>query len=188
MKEFFLRVEEVVAVTMLGSGFPLEKMLSESERSTYEPERFPGLVVRQAGMPGVAALIFSSGKVVCTGAKSPESAKEAMKKVLCKMADKGISIPREPDIGIDNIVASTKLKSELDLKEISEKLEGAEYDASPTPMLVYKMKEPKFTFILFPSGKILCTGAKSLDDVQKGLLRLKESLEKAGVKVVPAKE
>jgi len=46
----------------------------------YKPEPFPGAVYRMAE-PKVVILIFSSGKLVITGAKSKEHVYEAVEKI-----------------------------------------------------------------------------------------------------------
>jgi len=67
-------------------------------------------------------------------------------------------------IRIENVVASTSLGKELDLPGISKSLEGAEYEPEQFPGLVYRMKNPKAATLLFRSGKVVCTGAKSLEE------------------------
>ena len=48
------------------------------ENIEYEPEQFPGLVFRMKD-PKVVILIFSTGKVICTGARSKENVDQALK-------------------------------------------------------------------------------------------------------------
>ena len=67
MSEFDIKVENVVAFTSLGKDISLTTLVSKIEDVEYEPEQFPGVVYRIQN-PRAAALIFSSGKIVCTGA------------------------------------------------------------------------------------------------------------------------
>ena len=69
-------------------------------------------------------------------------------------------------MNIENVVASTSLGQDLDLNAIEDALDGAEYNPQQFPGLVYRLKEPKTATLLFRSGKVVCTGAKSLDDVK----------------------
>ena len=46
------------------------------EKTEYEPEQFPGLIYR-IDDPSAVCLVFSSGKCVITGTKSPDEANEA---------------------------------------------------------------------------------------------------------------
>ncbi|MCK4336177.1 MAG: TATA-box-binding protein, partial [Candidatus Aenigmarchaeota archaeon] len=81
MVEFHIKVENVVSFAVLGRRIVLNKLVEKMENTEYEPEQFPGLVYRIKD-PRAAALIFSSGKIVCTGAKSIAMSKEAMNKIV----------------------------------------------------------------------------------------------------------
>ncbi len=187
MSEFQVEIENVVAFTSLGKDIPLNKLVERMESAEYEPEQFPGLVYR-INEPRAASLIFSSGKIVCTGTKSIEMAKIAMRKVVDKIREVGIDLPKNFDIQVENIVASSKIKAHLNLEEIAFSLENAEYEPEQFPGLVYRINEPRVAFLLFSSGKIICTGAHSIEDIHKALKNLKERLESIGIKVTPVKD
>jgi transcription initiation factor TFIID TATA-box-binding protein len=187
MSEFEIKVENVVAFTSLGKDISLTKLVEDIEDVEYEPEQFPGLVYRIQD-PRAAALIFSSGKIVCTGARSIEMSKEAMHKVVDRIRETGVDLPRQFDIKVENIVASSKIEAKLNLEEIAFSLENAEYEPEQFPGLVYRIREPRVAFLLFSSGKIICTGAHTLSDVQLALRKLKEKLEEIGIRVKTGKE
>ena len=63
-----IQIQNIVASVVLGGRIDLEKATYSLERTMYEPEQFPGLIYRM-DEPKVVILIFSSGKLVCTGAK-----------------------------------------------------------------------------------------------------------------------
>ncbi|MFH1229503.1 MAG: TATA-box-binding protein, partial [Candidatus Aenigmatarchaeota archaeon] len=153
---FRIKIENVVASTSLNVPIKLEKLVSNLDNVEYEPEQFPGLVLRLKE-PKAAALIFSSGKVVCTGAKSPKDSKLVVAKIVAKMNKIGIKIPNTYKVQLENIVASAKLNRELNLNNIAFSLENTEYEPEQFPGLVYRMDIPKVTFLLFGSGKIICT-------------------------------
>ena len=75
--------------------------------------------------------------------------------------------PRDT-VEIVNVVASTGIGQEINLKQALLALEGADYDPKRFPGLVYRTKDPKTAALIFRSGKIVCTGAKSIDDVYRG--------------------
>jgi transcription initiation factor TFIID TATA-box-binding protein len=187
MSEFEIKVENVVAFTSLGKDISLTSLVEKIEDVEYEPEQFPGLVYRIQD-PRAAALIFSSGKIVCTGARSIEMSKEAMHKVVDRVRETGVDLPRQFDIKVENIVASSKIDAKLNLEEIAFSLENAEYEPEQFPGLVYRIREPRVAFLLFSSGKIICTGAHTLSDVQLALKKLKAKLEEIGIKVGTGKE
>ncbi len=187
MSEFKIKVENVVAFAILNVNISLEKFVNSSEDAEYEPEQFPGLVYRLQN-PKTAALVFSSGKIVCTGAKSIDEAKIATRKVVEKIKELGIDVPDDYSIEIENIVASSKIEARLNLEEIAFNLENAEYEPEQFPGLVYRISEPRVAFLLFSSGKIICTGAHTLKDVERALEKLKNRLEEMGIEVKPVKD
>ncbi|MCX6818284.1 MAG: TATA-box-binding protein [Candidatus Aenigmarchaeota archaeon] len=189
MVEFHIKVENVVAFAVLGKRIVLNKLVEKMENTEYEPEQFPGLVYRIKD-PRAAALIFSSGKIVCTGAKSIAMSKEAMRKIVLDIKKTGTAMPTKFNITIENIVASTKIdvKPRLMLEEIAMSLEEVEYEPEQFPGLVYRMKSPRTAFLLFGSGKIICTGGRSLEDINTALNNFRKRLQSIGLKVKPAKD
>jgi transcription initiation factor TFIID TATA-box-binding protein len=176
-----IKVENVVAVAMLGVDIPLEKLVSQTDSANYEPEPFSGLVYR-TGERGVAALIFSSGKIVCTGTKSVKDAQETVRKVVDRVMKIGVDVPAGYAIDIENITASSRLDARFSLKDVAFSLENAEYDPAKYPGLIYKIPDPAVSVMLFADGKILCSGARSVDDIKHALRQLMAGIRKAGVK------
>jgi transcription initiation factor TFIID TATA-box-binding protein len=172
---FRIRIENVVASTSLNVPIKLEKLVSNLDNVEYEPEQFPGLVLRLKD-PKAAALIFSSGKVVCTGAKSPKDSKLVIAKIVAKMNKIGIRIPKNYKVQLENIVASAKLNRELNLNNIAFSLENTEYEPEQFPGLVYRMDDPRVTFLLFGSGKVICTGGRSIEDVKRAVAKADKRL------------
>ncbi|MBN2101965.1 MAG: TATA-box-binding protein [Candidatus Aenigmarchaeota archaeon] len=183
--KFSIKIENVVAFSVLGVDISLNHVVSSIKSAEYEPEQFPGLVYRTQD-PRAAALIFSSGKIVCTGTKSIELAHTAMKKVTDKLEEIGIKMPKKYPVNIENIVASSKIDAKLSLDDIAFALEDAEYEPEQFPGLVYRIQEPRVAFLLFSSGKIICTGAHKIDDIYKALDKFKIKLEEIGLKVKPS--
>ena len=83
-------------------------------------------------------------------------------------------------INIENVVASTKLAEEFDLIKIEAELEGAEYNKKKFPGLVYRVKAPKAAFLIFTSGKVVCTGAKNVEDVRTVITNMAKMLKSIG--------
>src|SRR5947208_7828670 len=86
-------------------------------------------------------------------------------------------------IKIENVVASTSLGEELDLQAIALALGGAEYEPEQFPGLIYRLKEPKTATLLFRSGKVVCTGAKSLEHVKTAIDMVAKQIEAAGIPI-----
>jgi len=175
LMSFRIKIENVVASASLNVPIKLEKLVSNLDNVEYEPEQFPGLVLRLKD-PKAAALIFSSGKVVCTGAKSPKDSKLVISKIVTKMNKIGIRIPKGYKVQLENIVASAKLNRELNLNNIAFSLENTEYEPEQFPGLVYRMDDPRVTFLLFGSGKVICTGGRSIEDVKRAVAKADKRL------------
>ena len=153
----------------------------------YRPNQFPGLVFRLK-KPKTALLIFSSGKMVCTGAKSEKTAIRAVNTVVKKLKKAGIVIKGKPEVEIQNIVASGDLHGEIDLERAQLELEDTMYEPEQFPGLIYRMKDPKVVILLFASGKLVCTGAKSEEQVHEAVKKLHAILEEKGLIYYPEEE
>ncbi|MCD6496420.1 MAG: TATA-box-binding protein [Candidatus Aenigmarchaeota archaeon] len=186
MAAFDVKVENVVVFATLGVDVPLEKISVELDSAEYSPESFPGVIYR-IKEPRVATLIFSSGKIVCTGARSIDTAKVAVEKVVEDLRKLGIKIPKEYELRVENLVASTQIeaKEKINLEEVAVMLENSEYEPESFPGLVYRLTEPRVAFLLFGTGKIICTGSRSQDDINTALGSFKETLESLGLNVNP---
>jgi len=91
-----------------------------------------------------------------------------------------IYVRMKTTIDIVNVVASTKLAEAFDLLKIEAELEGASYDKKKFPGLVYRVKAPKAAFLIFTSGKIVCTGSKSIEDVRTVINAMAKTLKSIG--------
>ena len=172
-----IKVVNIVISTSLKHDIPLEKMAATLSNTEYNPEQFPGLVIR-VKEPKTSALIFSSGKVVCTGARSMDKVEESIKKIIKSLEKIGIKITIKPEIKIQNIVASGSVGMDLNLNTLAMKLENTEYEPEQFPGLVYKLAAAKATFLLFSNGKVVCTGTKSEKEVHAALDKLIENLKR----------
>lgn len=172
-----IRVVNIVVSTSLMHDIPLEKMAATLSNTEYNPEQFPGLVIR-IKEPKTSALIFSSGKVVCTGARSMDKVEESIKKIIKSLEKINVKISIKPEIKIQNIVAAGSVGMDLNLNTLAMKLDNTEYEPEQFPGLVYKLLSAKATFLLFSNGKIVCTGTKSEEEVHAALDKLIENLKK----------
>src|SRR3989338_8953687 len=171
-----IEIVNIVVSTSLNHDIPLEKMAATLSSTEYNPEQFPGLVIRIKD-PKTSALIFSSGKVVCTGARSMEKVNESIKKIIKSLEKIGIKIKIKPEINIQNIVASGSVGMDLNLNNLAMKLDNTEYEPEQFPGLVYKLHAAKATFLLFSNGKVVCTGTKSREEVNHALDLLIKNLK-----------
>lgn len=165
----------------MGTELDLPTIAASLDESEYNPEQFPGLIYRLKE-PKTATLLFHSGKVVCTGAKSLDQVKLAVEKVTKQIEKAGIKINTKPKIEVQNIVASSDLGQSINLNAIaiSLGLERVEYEPEQFPGLVYRLDEPKVVLLLFGSGKLVCTGARKPQDVEAAVDKITVELRAAG--------
>ncbi len=175
-KDLQISIENVVASATLDQKIDLVSIMKVFRNVEYRPKQFPGLVFRLK-RPKTATLIFGSGKMVCTGAKSEKLAQSAVKKVVRELKNSGIIILGRPKIVIQNIVASANLGGRIDLEKAAEIMDNVMYEPEQFPGLIYRMKEPKVVMLLFASGKLVCTGAKHEDMVREAVEKLHGILE-----------
>jgi len=175
-----LSIENVVASATLNQKVDLNAVVKGYPGVEYRPEQFPGLVFRLK-RPKTATLIFNSGKMVCTGAKSEKEARRAVMKVVKELKKGGIIIISKPEMKIQNIVASGGLGGMIDLEKAAYTLEHAMYEPEQFPGLIYRMSEPKVVILLFASGKLVCTGAKKEQDVYVSVEKLHALLEETNL-------
>jgi len=168
------KVVNIVASASIGVTLDLQEISERFAEAEYDKNRFPGLIYRMK-KPKVAILLFTSGKLVCTGAKSIDQTKEAINIILDRIRtlfkekhpDELDNIPQEVDVEIQNIVATGDLNTVLNLNKAAVYLsfEKVEYEPEQFPGLVYRLDEPKVVALLFGSGKVVCTGAKNTKDI-----------------------
>ncbi|MBI2147454.1 TATA-box-binding protein [Candidatus Woesearchaeota archaeon] len=171
-----IKIVNIVVSASLGQDIPLEKMAATLSNTEYNPEQFPGLVIR-IKEPKTSALIFSSGKIVCTGARSMDKVKESIEKIIKSLEKINIKIAKFPDVKIQNMVAAGTVGMDLNLNTLAMKLDNTEYEPEQFPGLVYKLAEAKATFLLFSNGKVVCTGTKSEKEVHEALDKLIDNLK-----------
>jgi len=172
-----IKIVNVVASTGIGQEMDLKQVTLGLDGADYDPKRFPGLVYRTKD-PKTAALIFRSGKIVCTGAKSINDVYKGLEKVFQSLRNIGIDVKGTPEIKVQNIVASADLHSVLNLNAIATGLglENIEYEPEQFPGLVYRLSDPKVVILLFGSGKLVVTGGKKPEDMVNAVDRIVEEL------------
>jgi transcription initiation factor TFIID TATA-box-binding protein len=176
-----ITVENVVATADLGVELDLDTLSGDLDTTDYDPENFPGLVYRMEN-PTAVALIFRSGKVVCTGATSAPDVRTAMTRVFDELGGLGVETVT-PDIAIVNMVFSADLGTTLNLNAIAIGLglENIEYEPEQFPGLVYRLEEPSVVTLLFGSGKIVITGGKRESDARDAVQAITTRLSDLGL-------
>lgn len=175
-KDSNLTIQNIVATSSLGKPVSLTKLAKSYSNTEYNPEQFPGLVLR-VKKPKSAVLVFSSGNLVCTGTKSVAQVKEVIDQVIKQLGKIGVKITDKPKITVQNIVASGTINVDLNLNILALELENTEYEPEQFPGLVYKLDEPTTTFLLFSNGKLVCTGTKNRQQLDDAMEQLNKNIK-----------
>jgi transcription initiation factor TFIID TATA-box-binding protein len=175
-KKPLISIQNIVASATLNQRVNLKKIVEKFPQSEYNPKLFPGLVFRLK-KPKTATLVFETGKMVCTGAKSEKEAVQAVNKVTRELKNQNILSTSKPVVNIQNIVASAVLGGEIDLENVVYKLKRVMYEPEQFPGAVYRMDEPRVVFLIFSAGKLVCVGAKREQDVYEAVDNIQKILE-----------
>ena len=175
-------IVNVVASASVDQRMDLNEITRTFPDVEYHPDQFPGLVFRLKS-PKTATLIFSSGKMVCTGAKSEEISRKAVQTVVQRLRKGGIKIKKDAVVEIQNIVASINLGGKIQLEQAARTLPRSMYEPEQFPGLIHRMLDPKTVILLFSSGKLVCTGAKKEPDVYRSVNNLHALLEEKSLMI-----
>jgi transcription initiation factor TFIID TATA-box-binding protein len=177
-----LKIENIVASAKVSDFLDLPTLASKIKDAEYNKKRFPGVVLRMQD-PKIAALVFGSGKVVLTGAKSIDSLSRGLEILGNQLRALNISIPDALTYKIQNIVTSADLGAPINLNKIAVgfNLEMIEYEPEQFPGLVYRLEDPKVVVLLFGSGKLIITGGKQPEDAKRAVQKILSDLKNLGL-------
>lgn len=162
-----LCIQNVVSTFYLGcKNLNLKQIASRLKFLEFNPHKFAAATVRLTE-PRTTALIFGSGNVVCTGAKTAADARLACRTVVNIFQKSGLRVGFS-NFRIQNIVASTGLTVPIKLRELNHDYNAyTSYENSLFPGLIFRLRSPKIVFLLFRSGRLVVTGAKTEAQIQK---------------------
>ena len=178
------KLQNIVSTANLKCVLDLREIALKAKNAEYNPSRFAAVIMR-IKEPKTTALIFSSGKMVCTGARTEEASKQACRtyaKIIMKL---GFPV-KFTEFTVQNIVASGDVKFPIRLEGLANSyLKFCSYEPEMFPGLIFHMIEPKIVLLIFVSGKIVLTGAKNRDDIYKAynkILPILAQFKKAEIK------
>lgn len=161
-----LTVENIVASVDVNTYIDLSVLL-ERYKDIEKKDNFPGAIVKLM-KPRATILIFSSGKLVITGVKLVKYISIIVEKTIRKLQEAGIEIHEDPIVSVENIVCRADFGCSINLDITSLTLNSAIYEPEVFPGLIYKVTDPyKICFLIFTSGKVICTGAKDLKIIKQ---------------------
>jgi transcription initiation factor TFIID TATA-box-binding protein len=176
-----IKIENIVAYAQVSELLDIEILSQKIAGSSYNPDEFNGLSVKY-DQDKIAVIVLNNGKVVCTGSKSIDEASDKIKKITSQIKKIGFDVKKNYDIQIENIIVSADLKKELHLASIATgfALQNVDYHPEDFPGLIYSMDDICTVLLIFSSGKIVCTGAKNIDDATNAVKKMEEKLSSIG--------
>ena len=176
------KLQNIVSTANLGCSLRLRDIALQAKNAEYNPKRFAAVIMR-IKEPKTTALIFSSGKMVCTGAKSEADSKKASRKYAKIIKSLGFPVNFK-EFKVQNIVGSCDVKFQISLSKLNIKLSTSNakinsnnnknktnkkqichYEPEIFPGLIYHMIKPEIVLLIFVSGKIVLTGAKEKQEI-----------------------
>jgi len=157
-------LQNIVATVNLGCRLDLKTIALHARNAEYNPKRFAAVIMRIRD-PKTTALIFASGKMVVTGAKSEDDSRLASRKYARIIQKLGFDAKFQ-EFKIQNIVGSCDVKFPIRLEGLSlSHMQFSSYEPELFPGLIYRMLRPKVVLLIFVSGKIVLTGAKVREEI-----------------------
>lgn len=188
------KLQNIVSTANLGCQLKLRTIALQARNAEYNPKRFAAVIMR-IREPKTTALIFSSGKMVCTGAKSEEESKQASRKYAKIIKSLGFPVEFK-EFTVQNIVGSCDIHFQLQLSKLNMKLGKnfsknskakyiCHYEPEVFPGLIYHMLDPEIVLLIFVSGKIVLTGAKQKNQIYEAFNKIypilyQHKMEKTG--------
>jgi len=157
-------LQNIVATCNLAVALDLKTIALHARNAEYNPKRFSAVIMR-IREPKTTALIFKSGKMVVTGAKSEEAARLAARKYARIIQQ--LDFPaRFTEFKIQNMVGSCDVKFPIRLEGLAYKHSHySSYEPELFPGLIYRMVQPKIVLLIFVSGKVVLTGGKVRNEI-----------------------
>jgi len=148
--------------------------ISQLPYTTFDKEIYGGRVayLKAPSMHGKVT-IFSSGKLISAGSQSPEQAQQDLDYTVRMLASGGLIASIELKAEIRNIVAVLNMENPLDLESLALVVNGI-YEPEQFSGMILKQYDPKVTYLIFNSGKIVIVGSKSIEDLEKAAMRVRE--------------
>uniref|UniRef100_A0A1S4GY00 Transcription initiation factor TFIID TATA-box-binding protein n=2 Tax=Anopheles gambiae TaxID=7165 RepID=A0A1S4GY00_ANOGA len=161
-------VRNCVATVSVGCELNLKTINFRTRNSEYNPSRFHGVVMRIRD-PRCTALVFRSGKVICTGAKNEQQAHLGLRKFVRIIQKLGFDV-KFLDFKVQNLVATADLRFPIRLENLNQ-VHGqfSSYEPELFPGLIYRMVKPRVVLLIFVNGKIVFTGAKNQREIHESL-------------------
>jgi len=183
-----IRIQNISSTADLGVRLDLKQIALRCRNTEFNPRRFAAVVMRLRE-PRATALIFASGKMCVTGTKSTHNSSLAAMRFAYIIGRVGFKCQQFLAFKVQNVVGTADVGFPI-------RLEGlvyahsmfASYEPELFPGLIYRLVDPRVVFLIFVSGKVVITGAKTEADLSRALTKIFPTLlefKKADITEIP---
>ncbi|KAJ8008701.1 hypothetical protein DPEC_G00081140 [Dallia pectoralis] len=149
-------ITNVVAVFRTRCHLNLRTIALEGVNVIYKPEY--GKILMKLRKPRITASIWSSGKIICTGATSEEEAKQGARRLARTLQKLGFKV-RFADFKVVNVLAVCSMPFAIRLIDFTKNNRPiASYEPELHPAATYRIKTLKATVQVFSTGSLTVTG------------------------------
>lgn len=170
-----MKIVNMVATADFTEPFDLEELADKIEGAEFTKSGAKWLKLR-VQPENIYTAFYPSGKFLITGAKSQEQLDSIVKRILGILKDSGINVKLKKII-LHNLIITDKVNLNIPLEELALELQGSVFSYEPEQFPALIFKEDGATFLIFSSGKIICTGVKTIESGKKSINKLKRRLD-----------
>lgn len=175
-----IRLDNMVASVYFHREIDIKELQNKFDSAFYDKKSFPALIIRFFDI-GTTVLLFSSGKAVVTGLKNLTQLERTVNRIIEKISN-GKDTPT-PSVDIVNMVYTVEIGTPFNLDEIAFNLPNCEYDPEQFTGLVYRPRGMRAVLLVFASGNMVCSGARSEEDVREALRKFYTDVEKYNINI-----
>ena len=160
-----LSIVNIVATAELGQPVDLAKLAHESG-FLYDKAVYNCAYLKDRHTHGKVS-VFTTGKMICVGAKRFEDARNDLKYAAKKLAKLKLVPSTRISVKLKNIVATADLGFSLDIERLSRALPDIIYEPEQFPGAIYYAKELEGASVLiFASGKVVFAGLRRMEQLE----------------------
>jgi len=173
-------IEGMVAIQRLKGSIDLREAQNALRGSRYQPEIFKGLLLDHEDPP-CKVFLLEDGTIRLHGIKSRDSAARAIGTIVGSLNKAGIDIKAEGTLEVREVIASHDMGQKLDPSKVLEVFKGERiiYDPRVLPGFILRIPSTYIETLIFPEGKIVSRGGRSVEDCASALQIVANKLEPA---------
>jgi transcription initiation factor TFIID TATA-box-binding protein len=166
-----IRIQNMSSTANLGVRLDLKQIALRCRNTEFNPRRFAAVIMRLRE-PRATALIFASGKMCVTGTKSTHNSTLAAQKFAYIIEKVGFK-PAMIEFKVQNMVGTLDVNFPIRLEGLVYAHSAfASYEPELFPGLIYRLVSPRVVFLIFVSGKVVITGAKTEQQMTDALTKM----------------